>query len=88
MMQLMKELSEKKGQTFVVVTHDSHIAETAHSIIHLKDGLIDGMEDGWEYVTSEYVDGSKIFRSESELSIQTPWKTESFSQILSKTDVG
>ncbi|MDI6691642.1 MAG: ABC transporter ATP-binding protein [Candidatus Bathyarchaeota archaeon] len=43
--QLMKELNEKKGQTFVVVTHDPHIAETAHRIIHLKDGLIEGIKE-------------------------------------------
>ncbi|MGQ9506408.1 MAG: ABC transporter ATP-binding protein [Candidatus Bathycorpusculaceae bacterium] len=43
--QLMKELNEKKGQTFVIVTHDPHIAETAHRIIHLKDGLIEGIKE-------------------------------------------
>ena len=42
--QLMKELNEKKGQTFVVVTHDPHIAETADRIVHIKDGLIERIE--------------------------------------------
>jgi len=42
--QLMKRLNEEKGQTFVVVTHDPHIAETADRIIHLKDGLIEGIK--------------------------------------------
>ncbi|MEM3623255.1 MAG: ABC transporter ATP-binding protein [Candidatus Bathyarchaeia archaeon] len=43
--QLMKELNEKKGQTFVVVTHDPHVAETADRIIHLKDGLVEGIKE-------------------------------------------
>ena len=37
--QLIKRLNEEKGQTFVVVTHDPAIAETADRIIYLKDGL-------------------------------------------------
>jgi len=43
--QLMKELNEDKGQTFVVVTHDPHIAETADRLIYLKDGLIEGIKE-------------------------------------------
>ncbi|MBE0519521.1 ABC transporter ATP-binding protein [Candidatus Bathyarchaeota archaeon] len=39
--ELMKKLNKEKGQTFVVVTHDPHIAEAADRIIHLKDGLIE-----------------------------------------------
>jgi len=39
--QLMEKLNEEKGQTFVVVTHDPHVAEAADRIIHLKDGLIE-----------------------------------------------
>jgi ABC-type lipoprotein export system ATPase subunit len=37
---LMKRLNEERGQTFVVVTHDPAIAETADRIIYLKDGLV------------------------------------------------
>lgn len=37
---LMRYLNEEKGQTFVVVTHESSIAEVANRVIHLKDGLI------------------------------------------------
>lgn len=44
--QLMKRLNEEKGQTFVVVTHDPAIAETADRIIYLKDGLIEGIKKG------------------------------------------
>jgi len=43
--QLMRKLNEEKGQTFVVVTHDPNIAEAAHRIIHLKDGLIEGIKE-------------------------------------------
>lgn len=43
--QLMKKLNEKKGQTFIVVTHDPHIAETADRIIHIKDGLIEAIKE-------------------------------------------
>lgn len=44
--QLMKRLNEEKGQTFVVVTHDPAIAETADRIIYLKDGLIQRIKEG------------------------------------------
>jgi putative ABC transport system ATP-binding protein len=43
--QLMKKLNEEKNQTFIVVTHDPHIAEAADHIIHLKDGLIEGTKE-------------------------------------------
>ena len=43
--QLMKKLNEERKQTFVIVTHDPHIAETADRIIHLKDGLIEGIKE-------------------------------------------
>lgn len=42
--QLMTKLNREKSQTFVVVTHDPHIAEAADRIIHLKDGLIEGIK--------------------------------------------
>jgi len=41
---LMKRLNQEKGQTFVVVTHDQSVAETANRIIYLKDGLIQGVK--------------------------------------------
>ena len=43
---LMKRLNEEKGQTFVVVTHDQSVAETAHCMIYLKDGVIQGVKKG------------------------------------------
>jgi len=44
--QLMKLLNKEKGQTFVVVTHDPAIAETADQILYLKDGMIQKMKKG------------------------------------------
>jgi len=43
---LMKRLNEEKGQTFVVVTHDQSVAETANRMIYLKDGVIQGVKKG------------------------------------------
>jgi putative ABC transport system ATP-binding protein len=44
--QLMKRLNNEKGQTFVVVTHDPAIAETADQIIYLRDGMIQKVNKG------------------------------------------
>lgn len=41
LVELMRELNKKKGQTFVMITHDSHIAETADRMVHLRDGLVE-----------------------------------------------
>lgn len=38
---LILELNQKYGQTFVIVTHDEMFAEQAHRIIHLADGAIE-----------------------------------------------
>lgn len=43
--QLMKKLNKEKRQTFVIITHDSSIAEIADRIIYLKDGLIEGIKE-------------------------------------------
>jgi putative ABC transport system ATP-binding protein len=43
---LMKRLNEKTRQTFVVVTHDQSVAETADRMIQLKDGVIQGIKRG------------------------------------------
>jgi putative ABC transport system ATP-binding protein len=43
--QLMKKLSREKLHTFVVITHDQQIAETADRIIYLKDGLIEAIKE-------------------------------------------
>jgi len=43
---LMKRLNEETKQTFVVVTHDQSVAETADRMIQLKDGKIQGIKQG------------------------------------------
>jgi len=43
--QLMKKLNREKRQTFIVVTHDPHIAEEADRTIFLKDGLIENVKE-------------------------------------------
>lgn len=39
-MELIVRLNEENGQTFVIVTHDLHIAQSTNRIINMKDGLI------------------------------------------------
>ena len=44
-MDLFKDLN-KKGLTIILVTHSREVAEYAQRIIHLKDGLIERVEEG------------------------------------------
>ena len=37
---VMRELNQANGQTFVIVTHDPHVAAQGHRIIYMVDGLI------------------------------------------------
>lgn len=41
---LLFQLRDDFGQTFVIVTHDDHFAERSDQIIHIKDGVIDGFD--------------------------------------------
>ena len=40
MMQLMRDVVMKRGQTLVMVTHDDHLAQYADKIIRIQDGII------------------------------------------------
>lgn len=40
-MEILQDLNEKEGHTIVLITHEKYIAEHAHRIIHILDGLID-----------------------------------------------
>jgi putative ABC transport system ATP-binding protein len=46
--QLMKNLNEKQGKTFIIVTHDPQVAQAANRIVYLKDGKIAGIKKGGE----------------------------------------
>ncbi|MDD3112813.1 MAG: ABC transporter ATP-binding protein [Candidatus Izemoplasmatales bacterium] len=37
---LLREINQKLGTTFIIITHDRHIAEKADRIIEIKDGKI------------------------------------------------
>jgi len=40
-MELMQKMIEKYNQTVVMVTHDPDTSDIAHTVVHMKDGLID-----------------------------------------------
>lgn len=50
--QLMRRLNKEEGQTFVIITHDTAVAENADRTIYLKDGLIEGIKEGTGMVKS------------------------------------
>ena len=39
---LFFSLRKEFGQTFIIVTHDFHLAQMCDRVIHIKDGIIDG----------------------------------------------
>jgi putative ABC transport system ATP-binding protein len=39
-MDLLVELNENKGQTFVIVTHDPAVSARGDAVVHMRDGLI------------------------------------------------
>lgn len=43
-MELLVELNDQ-GKTIIMVTHESHIASYARRRIHMKDGIIEGIEE-------------------------------------------
>lgn len=53
-MNLLKELHEKEGLTIVVVTHESGVANQTNKIIHIKDGVIERIEDNIAHNASPF----------------------------------
>lgn len=44
--ELLFKLRDDFGQTFVIVTHDDDFAEQSDKIIHIKDGIIEEIDEG------------------------------------------
>jgi putative ABC transport system ATP-binding protein len=45
-MDLLVGLNREQGQTFVLVTHDASVARRAHRIVRMRDGRIEGGQNG------------------------------------------
>jgi putative ABC transport system ATP-binding protein len=43
-LQLLRRFNTERGQTVVLVTHDPEVGETCDRIIHMRDGLVEGVE--------------------------------------------
>ena len=52
-MQILKELNQT-GMTIVVVTHESGVANRTNKIIHLKDGVIERIEENLNHDASPF----------------------------------
>lgn len=52
-MQLLKQLNEE-GQTIIVVTHESSVANQTNRIVHIKDGMIGHIEDNVNHNASPF----------------------------------
>ena len=48
-MALLKKLNEEQGITIIVVTHEGGVANETNKIVHIKDGVIECIEDNHDH---------------------------------------
>ena len=48
-MELIAGMADKYGQTILLVSHDTEASDYADRIVHIKDGLIERIEEKVEY---------------------------------------
>ncbi len=53
-MRILKELHDKEGLTIIIVTHESGVANQTNKIIHIKDGVIERIEDNIDHNASPF----------------------------------
>jgi putative ABC transport system ATP-binding protein len=41
---MLRRFNRERGQTLVLVTHDAEVGQTCDRIIHMRDGLVEGVE--------------------------------------------
>lgn len=58
-MQILKEVNDS-GMTLIVVTHESGVANQTNKIIHLKDGVIESIEENSHHNISPFGDNGLI----------------------------
>ncbi|WP_321425085.1 ABC transporter ATP-binding protein [uncultured Bacteroides sp.] len=58
-MQILKEVNEL-GMTLVVVTHESGVANRTNKIIHIKDGIIESVDDNTNHNLSPFGSGKMM----------------------------
>lgn len=53
-MEVLNRLNRENGVTIIVVTHESGVANCTNKIIHIKDGLIENIENNEKHNVSDF----------------------------------
>ena len=53
-MQLLKKLNAEEHKTIIVVTHESGVANETNKIVHIKDGIIENIEENFDHHASPF----------------------------------
>ena len=53
-MQLLKKLNGEEHKTIIVVTHESGVANETNKIVHIKDGIIENIEENFDHHASPF----------------------------------